>query len=96
MSSIFMPLMCILITISCLFTITGGATLCTFSSLNLFPNSVESWAELLIYFTDQIDENLKTALQKDLTALAPGLSVQAVRVTKPKIPETIRKNYEEM
>ncbi|CAG2114008.1 unnamed protein product, partial [Medioppia subpectinata] len=27
---------------------------------------------------------------------APGLSVQAVRVTKPKIPETIRRNYELM
>lgn len=28
--------------------------------------------------------------------MAPGLYVQAVRVTKPKIPETIRKNYELM
>lgn len=45
---------------------------------------------------DQIDENLKTALQKDLNNMAPGLYIQAVRVTKPKIPETIRKNYELM
>lgn len=45
---------------------------------------------------DQIDENLRTALQKDLTTIAPGLHVQAVRVTKPKIPEVIRKNYEAM
>ena len=28
--------------------------------------------------------------------MAPGLFVQAVRVTKPKIPEMIRKNYEMM
>ncbi|GFV57203.1 hypothetical protein TNCV_2558081 [Trichonephila clavipes] len=28
--------------------------------------------------------------------MAPGLFIQAVRVTKPKIPETIRKNYELM
>ncbi|CAG2062918.1 unnamed protein product [Timema podura] len=28
--------------------------------------------------------------------MAPGLYIQAVRVTKPKIPETIRKNYELM
>ena len=28
--------------------------------------------------------------------MAPGLTVQAVRVTKPKIPETIRQNYESM
>lgn len=46
--------------------------------------------------TDQIDENLKIALQQDLYMLSPGLMVQAVRVTKPKIPETIRRNYEEM
>jgi len=46
--------------------------------------------------TDQIDENLKTALQSDLNVLAPGLYVQAVRVTKPKIPEQIRQNYEAM
>lgn len=46
--------------------------------------------------TDQIDENLRTALQMDLTVMAPGLFVQAVRVTKPKIPEAIRKNYELM
>ncbi len=47
-------------------------------------------------FLDQIDENLKKALQMDLNDLAPGLTVQAVRVTKPKIPESIRKNYESM
>lgn len=46
--------------------------------------------------TDQIDENLKTALQNDLDKMAPGLSVHSVRVTKPKIPESIRKNYELM
>lgn len=48
------------------------------------------------FLVDQIDENLKTALQKDLNNMAPGLFIQAVRVTKPKIPETIRKNYELM
>ncbi|XP_077340948.1 erlin-2 isoform X1 [Lithobates pipiens] len=46
--------------------------------------------------TDQIDENLKLALQQDLNAMAPGLIIQAVRVTKPNIPETIRRNYELM
>lgn len=28
--------------------------------------------------------------------MAAGLTIQAVRVTKPKIPEPIRKNYELM
>ena len=45
-------------------------------------------------FVDQIDENLKRALQQDLVNMSPGIIVQAVRVTKPKIPESIRKNYE--
>lgn len=50
----------------------------------------------IVFCYFQIDENLKTALQRDLTILAPGLYVQAVRVTKPKIPETIRRDYEAM
>merc|ERR1719219_974482 len=52
--------------------------------------------EVYIGLFDQIDENLKSALQADLTEMAPGLKVHSVRVTKPKIPETIRKNYELM
>ena len=47
-------------------------------------------------FADQIDENLKNALQKDLLQVAPGLDIVGVRVTKPKIPEAIRRNYELM
>ena len=50
----------------------------------------------MLLITDQIDENLKKALQNELTEMAPGLFVQSVRVTKPKIPERIRKNYELM
>ena len=52
--------------------------------------------EVYIDLFDQIDENLKTAIQKDLNEMAPGLNVLAVRVTIPKIPESIRKNYELM
>lgn len=58
--------------------------------------SVHSLQEVYIDLFDQIDENLKTALQRDLNEMAPGLYIQAVRVTKPKIPEMIRKNYELM
>ncbi|XP_050523993.1 erlin-1-like [Daktulosphaira vitifoliae] len=58
--------------------------------------SVHNLHEVYIDLFDQIDENLKVALQKDLTEMAPGLKVHSVRVTKPKIPETIRKNYEIM
>merc|ERR1719334_392977 len=52
--------------------------------------------EVYIELFDQIDENLKASLQRDLTEMAPGLKVLSVRVTKPKIPEAIRKNYELM
>lgn len=52
--------------------------------------------EVYIELFDQIDENLKNALQVDLLDMAPGLKVHSVRVTKPKIPEAIRKNYELM
>lgn len=58
--------------------------------------SIHSLQEVYIDLFDQIDENLKTALQNDLNKMAPGLFVLAVRVTKPKIPETIRQNYEKM
>lgn len=30
----------------------------------------------LLFSTDQIDENLKLALQKDLNVMAPGLTIQ--------------------
>lgn len=58
--------------------------------------SIHTLHEVYIDLFDQIDENLKQALQRDLNEMAPGLSIQAVRVTKPKIPEVIRKNYELM
>ncbi|XP_045212629.1 erlin-1-like [Mercenaria mercenaria] len=58
--------------------------------------SVHNLQEVYIDLFDKIDENLKESLQKDLTDNAPGLTVHGVRVTKPKIPEQIRKNYEMM
>ncbi|XP_071952523.1 erlin-2-B-like [Antedon mediterranea] len=58
--------------------------------------SAHNLQEVYIELFDQIDENLKKALQLDLVEMAPGLRIQAVRVTKPKIPEVIRKNYESM
>lgn len=58
--------------------------------------SVHNLQEVYIDLFDKIDENLKDSLQNDLTENAPGLTVHSVRVTKPKIPEQIRKNYEEM
>lgn len=69
--------------------------------IDLFGNyrsvdQIIDFIQISRFFSDQIDENLKKALQSDLIAMAPGLYVQGVRVTKPKIPEAIRQNYELM
>uniref|UniRef100_UPI00398F557E erlin-2 isoform X2 n=1 Tax=Pristiophorus japonicus TaxID=55135 RepID=UPI00398F557E len=58
--------------------------------------SVHTLQEVYIELFDRIDEDLKLALQQDLTGMAPGLIIHAVRVTKPNIPEAIRRNYELM
>ncbi|XP_031426286.1 erlin-2 isoform X2 [Clupea harengus] len=58
--------------------------------------SVHNLQEVYIGLFDQIDENLKMTLQEELTNMAPGIIIQAVRVTKPNIPESIRRNYELM
>ncbi|XP_003383395.1 PREDICTED: erlin-1-like [Amphimedon queenslandica] len=63
--------------------------------LNQFCSS-HSLQQVYIDLFDQIDENLRKTLQTDLDKMAPGLSVHSVRVTKPKIPESIRKNFELM
>jgi hypothetical protein len=36
------------------------------------------------------------SLNKDLQVWAPGIEILSVRVTKPNIPERIRKNFESM
>ena len=38
----------------------------------------------------------QNSIQADLGSMSVGLNVMSVRVTKPKIPEAIRKNYELM
>merc|ERR550519_1554967 len=58
--------------------------------------SARNLQEVYIDLFDQIDENLKLSIQKDLQEMSTGLRVHSVRVTKPKIPEAIRKNYELM
>lgn len=63
--------------------------------LNQFCSS-HTLQEVYIELFDQIDENLRNALQNEIDRMAPGLSVHSVRVTKPKIPESIRKNFELM
>ena len=39
---------------------------------------------------------MKDALQGDCTRYAPGIEIMSVRITKPTIPESIRRNFEQM
>ena len=52
--------------------------------------------EVYIDKFDTVDDRLREALQKDCTDYATGIEIIAVRVTKPSIPNAIRKNYEEI
>ncbi|GMP93814.1 hypothetical protein CsSME_00043502 [Camellia sinensis var. sinensis] len=49
-----------------------------------------------VHSLQQIDEKMKDALQSDCTRYAPGIEIISVRVTKPTIPESIRRNFEQM
>ncbi|XP_028761939.1 erlin-2-B-like [Neltuma alba] len=44
----------------------------------------------------QIGNKMKDALQGDCTRYAPGIEVISVRVTKPAIPDSITRNFEQM
>jgi len=50
--------------------------------------------EMYITKFDRLDETLRDALQRDIDAYAPGITIIAIRVTKPSIPSAIRQNYE--
>jgi len=63
--------------------------------LNQFCSS-NTLQDVYIDQFDTIDENLQEALQISLNEMAPGLRVLSVRVTKPRIPESIRLDYERM
>jgi erlin len=39
---------------------------------------------------------MKEAIQRDCTRYAPGIEIISVRVTKPNIPGSIRRNFELM
>uniref|UniRef100_A0A0C9S1Q3 TSA: Wollemia nobilis Ref_Wollemi_Transcript_23617_1386 transcribed RNA sequence n=1 Tax=Wollemia nobilis TaxID=56998 RepID=A0A0C9S1Q3_9CONI len=58
--------------------------------------SAHTLQDVYIDMFDQIDEKMKEAIQKDCTIYAPGIQIISVRVTKPRIPAAIARNYEQM
>ncbi|GKU99486.1 hypothetical protein SLEP1_g12333 [Rubroshorea leprosula] len=63
--------------------------------INQFCSS-HTLQQVYIDVFDQIDEKMKDALQGDCTRYTPGIEIISVRVTKPSIPDSIRRNYEQM
>merc|ERR1711964_353276 len=47
--------------------------------------------EVYITAFDSLDETLADIIQKDCNIHAPGITIISIRMTKPKIPEEIRK-----
>lgn len=58
--------------------------------------SKHSLQEIYIDIFDQLDEELIDSLGKDLQRWAPGIELLSIRVTKPNIPDRIKKNFEDM
>ncbi|ERM99992.1 hypothetical protein AMTR_s00110p00140670 [Amborella trichopoda] len=58
--------------------------------------SAHTLQQVYIDMFDQIDEKMKEDLQADCTRYAPGVEIINVRVTKPTIPVSIKRNYEQM
>ncbi|GLU09317.1 hypothetical protein SLE2022_261830 [Rubroshorea leprosula] len=63
--------------------------------INQFCSS-HTLQQVYIDVFDQIGEKMKDALQGDCTRYAPGIEIISVRVPKPSIPDSIRRNYEQM
>ncbi|XP_008794156.2 erlin-2-B [Phoenix dactylifera] len=58
--------------------------------------SAHTMQQVYIDMFDQIDEKMKEAIQRDCTLYAPGIEIIGVRVTKPNIPLSIKRNFELM
>jgi len=56
--------------------------------------SAHSLQEVYIDKFDRLDESLAKALQADCTKYDTGIEVIAIRVTKPRIPEGVERNYQ--
>jgi len=63
--------------------------------INQFCTS-HSLQEVYIEKFTTLDEALKKTLQKDCTSWNTGITIVSIRVTKPRIPDGVRKNYEEV
>jgi len=61
--------------------------------INQFCSS-HSLQEVYIDHFDKLDEALASSLQQSCDQHDTGISITAIRVTKPRIPDSVRRNYE--
>ena len=52
--------------------------------------------EVYIDLFGTVDDRLAQELQADCDKWAPGIEIISIRITKPKIPQAIARNYEMM
>lgn len=50
--------------------------------------------EVYIDLFEKLDEALAASLQKSCDTYETGIEIVAIRVTKPRIPEAVKRNYE--
>lgn len=65
------------------------------SEINQFCSS-HTLEEVYITMFDTLDEHLRKTLQTDCNIWAPGIEIIGVRVTKPRVPDLIKRNFELM
>jgi len=63
--------------------------------INQFCSS-HSLQDVYIEKFSLLDEELRVTLQKECTAWKTGITIVSIRVTKPRIPDGVKKNYEEV
>ena len=69
--------------------------LSSFATVNQFCSQA-TLHEVYISKFATLDESLAEALQAACDKFDTGLSVVSIRVTKPRIPESVRRNYEDV
>jgi len=63
--------------------------------INQFCSS-HTLQEVYIDLFDKLDESIASSLQTDCDKWAPGIEIIATRVTKPRIPKSLNRDYELM
>ena len=71
------------------------AVRCSHHEINQFC-SKHDLTEVYITEFDTVDEKLTNALQEDCDKWNTGIEILSIRVTKPRIPEAIQLNFEQM